>query len=108
MGNLWGFIESPRWLGIWWIVRHALYAGLTILIVFLVPSSVIFIASIFLLAHIYKFGRFVIQSSYEEKERRNHNLNRTTTLNEKRENPDIGDVEVGTSDEMNEATCHIK
>lgn len=65
MGDLWGRIKSPCWWGIWWLVRHGIYAGLATVLLLLVPAAILYVAIVLLLAHVYKFGRFAVLSSQE-------------------------------------------
>ncbi len=70
MGNLWGRIESTSAWGLWWLARHAIYVGLTIVLVALVPTAILYVSVIFLVAHVYKFARFAVQAAHEEKLKR--------------------------------------
>ena len=69
MGNLWGRIESTSAWGVWWLARHAIYVGLTIILVALVPTAILYVSVIFLVAHVYKFGRFAVLAAHEEKQK---------------------------------------
>jgi len=69
MGDAWGKLQSRESLLAWWLARHAVYFGLVVGLVVWVPSSVFFLIPLLLLAHIYKFGRFLVQSSLQKRQR---------------------------------------
>lgn len=61
-GTAWGLLaNAPLWaLIIWWMVRHGLYAGVTVLVIMYGgrPGMVAF-SVVFLFAHMYKVVRYM-------------------------------------------------
>lgn len=83
MGDLWGRLRSKESLLVWWLARHAAYFGFAIGLVIGVPDSAFFLVPLFLVAHLYKFGRFLVQSSLKKRQKQQSNqkakLRRKTT-----------------------------
>jgi len=108
MGDLWGKLQSRTHLLAWWLARHAIYVGLVILLVVLIPNSIFPIVVLLLLAHLYKIVRFLVKSSYKKRQKRLGNSPTTGTENTMRKNiqndknEEKGDVEAGTIDERTE------
>ena len=80
MGDMWGRIESSQLWGLWWIARHMLYAGISIGIIIIVPTAILPIAAIFLMAHLYKFVRFLVLSAYGKRRAQRPKSDVATTL----------------------------
>ena len=108
MGDLWGQLQSRTHLLAWWLTRHALYVGLVILLVVLIPNSIFPIVALLLVAHLYKIVRFLVKSSYQERQKRMGTSPTTGTDNtmrkntQKDKNEEKGDIEAGTIDERTE------
>lgn len=58
----WGYLEgkSTGWIGLWWLARHAIYFGLSIVLLLFVAGSSFFVVPFMIVAHVYKGFRGAI------------------------------------------------
>ena len=68
-GTAWGLLASaPLWaLFIWWVVRHSVYAGITLLVIMYGErQGMVAFSVVFLVAHTYKIVRYTQAQAKQE------------------------------------------
>jgi len=68
-GTAWGLLaNAPLWaLFIWWVVRHSVYAGITLLVIMYGErQGMVAFSVVFLVAHTYKIVRYTQAQAKQE------------------------------------------
>ena len=60
MGNGWGKINKAEHLFLWWGLRHLVYGGLSVLLVYFIPESLLPLVYFFVVVHVYKLMRYTV------------------------------------------------